>query len=143
MNNNPFEEYENLSQLPHDLVTFIIQIMENRCRETHHFLVNNQFYLHDIKINTMTFPLDYFYSEVSLWEPCYCRGRPHIETMKSDIKDGYKVPPVVHNIERGFSSPIDGRHRTIALKELGYTFVESISMEDIMRQVKEIKENEL
>jgi len=34
MNNNPFEQYKNLSQLPHDLVTFIIQIMENRCRET-------------------------------------------------------------------------------------------------------------
>jgi hypothetical protein len=143
MKKTPFEQYDNLSQLPYDLVTFIIQIMENRCRETHHFLINNQFYLHDIKVNVTTFPIEPFYEKVIQWEECDCRGRPHIENMKSDIKDGYKVPPVVHNIERGFSSPIDGRHRTIALKELGYTFVESISMEDIMRQVKEIQENSL
>lgn len=143
MNKNPFEQYDNLSQLPYDLVTFIIQIMENRCRETHHFLVNNQFYLHDIKVNAMTFPIEDFYAEVSSWEPCDCRGRPHIENMKLDIQDGYKIPPVVHNIEHGVSGPIDGRHRTIAVKELGYTFVESISMEDIMAQVKEIKENEI
>lgn len=117
--------------------------MENRCRKTHHFLVNNQFYLHDIKVNTQTFSIDSFYQEVSIWEPCDCRGRPHIESMKLDIQNGYKIPPVVHDMERGFSSPIDGRHRTIAVKELGYDFVESISMEYIMEQVKSIKENEL
>ncbi len=143
MKKTPFEQYENLSQLPYDLVTFIIQIMENRCRETHHFLVNNQFYLHDIKVNVTTFPIEPFYEEVIQWEECDCRGRPHIENMKSDIQDGYKIPPVVHNIEKGTIGPIDGRHRIITLKELGFKTVESLSMEDIMKQVKEIKENAL
>lgn len=136
MTENPFEQYDNLSQLPNDLVVFIIQIMENYNRKTYNYLIKNKFYLHDIKINAKTFPVDEFYKEVIQWEECDCRGRPHIECMKSDILAGYKIPPVVHNIEKGIEGPVDGRHRTIAVKELGYDFVESISLEDIMEQVE-------
>ena len=134
----PFEKYENISQLPYDVITLIIQLIENYDKKAFEFIINNQFQLKNIKTNVISFDIKPFLRQVIKWDECDCRGRKHIENMKSEIFNGYKFPPVIHNFENSCYGPLDGRHRIIAMSEIGYNYVESISLDDIINQIIKI-----
>jgi hypothetical protein len=131
-----FEKYDNFNNMPNDFKSLIIQLLENNYPDEYQFIIKNMDKTNQIKIITSTHSVERFHNIVKEWDTCYCRGEKHIRSMKTNIQKGIKIPPIVHILFKGNEAPVDGRHRLIALSELGFKDVESIPLVNISEQIK-------
>lgn len=122
--------------LPGDLRTLIEQIIENDDAKLVNWMAMNYDLVKSAEVPLTVLSVADCWEVVREWPECFDRGEPHIQQMCEDKKSGVELPPIVHHSD---GLPLDGRHRITAAHRMGEDSIDSISLDEIMVEMKKLR----